>query len=79
MVGSVNNLTTPALARWIKLYNLTFLVGIAISFTAMVGICYIFPPEGLGVDEPFVEVDGLGREGGDEEKGEGVVMMVEGR
>lgn len=78
MVGSVNKLTTPSLAAWIKLYNLTFLVGIAISFTVMAGICYIFPPEGLGVDVPFVdEMDGLDREDADEEKG--VVTMVEGR
>lgn len=55
MIASVNSLTQPSLANWTKLYNLTFLIGLAISFTAMSALCYIFPPPGLGVDEPFVE------------------------
>jgi hypothetical protein len=53
LVGSVNNETSSSLAGWLKLYNLTFLVGVAISFTVMVVVSYIFSPPGLGLDEPF--------------------------
>lgn len=65
MIASVNSLTTPRLANWLKLYNLTFLAGVAISFAAMSVLCYIFPPPGLGVDEPFIEdeVEGIEVEG----------------
>lgn len=80
MIASVNSLTTPRLANWLKLYNLTFLAGIAISFTAMSGLCYIFPPPGLGIDEPFIEgevegieVRGKDLEGVGGEKGIGLV------
>ncbi|KAL2000405.1 hypothetical protein VTN02DRAFT_3170 [Thermoascus thermophilus] len=59
LAASVNNMTSPSFAGWIKLYNLTFIVGIAMSFTAMTIICYISPPPGLGLEGPFVEADGF--------------------
>lgn len=58
MDASVNQLTTPSLEGWLKLYNLTFIVGIAMSFTWMVILCYFSPPLGLGIDEPFVGMGG---------------------
>lgn len=58
MDASVNQLTTPSLQGWLKLYNLTFIVGIAMSFTWMVILCYFFPPPGLGIDKPFVGMGG---------------------
>ena len=60
MDGSVNSLKTTSLQGWIRLYNLTFLAGIAISFTTMAIICFFFPPPGLGVDVPFVGPDADG-------------------
>ena len=54
MDGSINSIETPSFQGWIKMYNLTFIVGIAISFTVMSVLCYFFPPPGLGVDAPFV-------------------------
>ena len=60
MDGSVNSLKTPSLQGWMRLYNLTFLVGIAISFTVLIIVCFFFPPPGLGIDAPFVAADGDG-------------------
>lgn len=40
---------------WIKLFNLTFFAGLAMSFVVMTGLGYLFPPPGLGEEAPFVE------------------------
>ncbi|PGH06351.1 hypothetical protein AJ80_08185 [Polytolypa hystricis UAMH7299] len=55
LVGSVNAITVPSMQGWIKLFNLTFFVGLAINFLAMLLICYIWPPPGQGESAPFVE------------------------
>ncbi|KAJ9312560.1 hypothetical protein DTO271D3_7107 [Paecilomyces variotii] len=78
LAGSVNNWTTPSFAGWIKLYNLTFIVGIAMSFTVMTATCYIFPPPGLGVDEPFLVVDGFEESTGIEPKSPSLAGSVVG-
>lgn len=44
---------------WIRLYNLTFIVGLAMSFIIFWGLNYLFPPIGLGEEAPFVENDVL--------------------
>ncbi|KAL1986896.1 hypothetical protein VTN96DRAFT_5313 [Rasamsonia emersonii] len=55
LIATVNNDTNnPSLTGWIRLYNLTFLVGLAVSFTAMAVLGYLFPPPGLGLQKPFV-------------------------
>ncbi|KGQ00857.1 hypothetical protein PAAG_12485 [Paracoccidioides lutzii Pb01] len=56
LIASVNNTTHPNLAGWIKLFNLTFFAGLAISFVTMTGICYIWPPQGLGEEAPSVHI-----------------------
>lgn len=55
---SVDANTSPALQGWTRLYNLTFIVGLAIAFTVMSVLGYFFPPPGLGLDEPFTIIDG---------------------
>ncbi|KKZ64605.1 hypothetical protein EMCG_09501 [[Emmonsia] crescens] len=62
LIASVNNITHPPLANWIKLFNLTFFVGFVISFVTMTAICFIWPPQGLGDEAPFAnvrQVDGV--------------------
>lgn len=56
LAGTVNAYTDPSFTGWIRLYNLTFLIGTLISFTVMATLCYISPPPGLGQEAPFVEV-----------------------
>ncbi|KAL1964155.1 hypothetical protein VTN77DRAFT_7243 [Rasamsonia byssochlamydoides] len=59
LVGTVNSdNASSSLAGWIRLYNLTFIVGLAISFTVMSVLGSLFPPPGLGLQEPFVVVEG---------------------
>ncbi|KAI9834235.1 MAG: hypothetical protein M1819_003073 [Sarea resinae] len=38
---------------WLKIFNLTFILGIAISFCSTLAINYISPPPGLGEEAPF--------------------------
>lgn len=40
---------------WLKLFNLSFFIGLSISFVVMTLISYIWPPQGLGEEAPFVE------------------------
>jgi hypothetical protein len=56
LAGTVNAYTDSSFTGWIRLYNLTFLVGTLISFTVMAALCYISPPPGLGAEAPFVEI-----------------------
>lgn len=55
LVATVNAYTDAKWTGWIRLYNLTFLVGVAISFSVFIGLCYLFPVPGLGLETPFVE------------------------
>lgn len=55
LAASVNSYSGPNWDRWIELYNLTFIVGLAISFVVFSALCYFFPVSGLGVDTPFRE------------------------
>ncbi|KIW77744.1 hypothetical protein AYO21_04863 [Fonsecaea monophora] len=59
LVGTVNNKTDASFVGWIRLYNLTFIVGLAISFFVFWGLNILFPPPGLGEEAPFVEDDVL--------------------
>ncbi|OAA55789.1 Permease, cytosine/purines, uracil, thiamine, allantoin [Niveomyces insectorum RCEF 264] len=54
LVATVDVYTAPKWTSWIRLYNLTFIVGIALSFAVHCVLCYFFPVPGLGVDTPFV-------------------------
>ncbi|OAL64937.1 hypothetical protein A7C99_3416 [Trichophyton rubrum] len=55
LVVSVNKDKSPAMQGWMKLFNITFFVGLAMGFTWMTVLSYLFPPPGLGVEAPFVE------------------------
>ncbi|EFR03381.1 uracil permease [Nannizzia gypsea CBS 118893] len=55
LVASVNKSQSPAMQGWIRLFNITFFVGLAMGFTWMTVLSYLFPPPGLGVEAPFVE------------------------
>ncbi|EHY61019.1 Transporter aclS [Exophiala dermatitidis] len=68
LVGTVNSYTESAFVGWIRLYNLTFVVGLAISFFVFWGLNVAFPPPGLGEEAPFVDDDvlyGVGEENSD--------------
>ncbi|OJD20027.1 hypothetical protein AJ78_00043 [Emergomyces pasteurianus Ep9510] len=56
LIASVNNITHPSLENWVKIFNLTFVVGLGISFASMTVICHVWPPPGLGEEAPFVDV-----------------------
>lgn len=65
LVGTVNSITDQSFVGWIRLYNLTFIVGLAISFFVFWGLNLVFPPPGLGEESPFVEDEvlyGVGHE-----------------
>lgn len=53
MVATVNSHSGAQWTNWVRLYNLTFLVGLAMSFFVFWALCYIFPPVGLGEQSPF--------------------------
>ncbi|KAK2795429.1 hypothetical protein FQN52_005195 [Onygenales sp. PD_12] len=75
LITSVNPPSTPSpsMTGWLRLFNLTFFAGLGISFVAMTVICYISPPPGLGVDEPFAFAQqGVGDDGERGERREGV-------
>lgn len=55
LIGSVNGAESPEMQGWIKLFNLTFFVGLATAFAVMTAFGYLFPPAGLGEEAPFVE------------------------
>jgi NCS1 family nucleobase:cation symporter-1 len=54
LAASVNVYTGPNWTNWTRLYNLTFLVGLAISFVVFLVLNYVSPVSGLGVDTPFL-------------------------
>ncbi|EXJ81593.1 hypothetical protein A1O1_07657 [Capronia coronata CBS 617.96] len=65
LVGTVNSVPDASFVGWIRLYNLTFIVGLAISFSVFWVLNVISPPPGLGEEAPFVDDDvlyGLGEE-----------------
>ncbi|KAL6245852.1 hypothetical protein RBB50_007005 [Rhinocladiella similis] len=55
LVGTVDNITDSSYTGWIRLYNLTFIVGLAMSFAVFWVLNYFFPPYGLGQEAPFVD------------------------
>jgi NCS1 family nucleobase:cation symporter-1 len=55
LVGTVNSITDPGFVGWIRLYNLTFIVGLTISFVVFWTLNWCFPPPGLGEEAPFVD------------------------
>ncbi|KIW90261.1 uncharacterized protein Z519_08905 [Cladophialophora bantiana CBS 173.52] len=59
LVGTVNGITDASFVGWIRLYNLTFIVGLAMSFFVFWVLNFFFPPPGLGEEAPFVEDDVL--------------------
>ncbi|KAK7900078.1 hypothetical protein LTR67_003824 [Exophiala xenobiotica] len=74
LVGTVNSSTSPSFTGWIRLYNLTFIVGLAMSFGVFWVLNFFFPPPGLGEEAPFVDevLSGMeepGSETGKEELG----------
>lgn len=63
LVGTVNNIKDSSFTGWIRLYNLTFIVGLAMSFSVFLTLNYFFPPPGLGEEAPFVDNILYGQEG----------------
>ncbi|KIH92767.1 hypothetical protein SPBR_02427 [Sporothrix brasiliensis 5110] len=55
LAATVNGYTDPKWTNWTRLYNLTFIVGLSISFVLFCALSYLFPMPGLGVDMPFVD------------------------
>ncbi|KAM5493298.1 hypothetical protein McaMca56_006623 [Microsporum canis] len=55
LIATVNKIKSPALQGWVKLFNLTFFVGLVMGFFWMTMLSYVFPPPGLGEEAPFVE------------------------
>src|SRR4051812_20921712 len=55
LVGTVNNITDPKFVGWIRLYNLTFIIGLITSFAVFWALNFCFPPPGLGEEAPFVD------------------------
>ncbi|KAK7415946.1 hypothetical protein QQX98_005519 [Neonectria punicea] len=53
LVGTVNAYDGMQYQNWIRLYNLTFLVGVFWSFGLFWGINILFPVKGLGEESPF--------------------------
>ncbi|KAK5056688.1 hypothetical protein LTR84_012220 [Exophiala bonariae] len=55
LVGTVNSITDRGFVGWIRLYNLTFIIGLTISFVVFWTLNWCFPPPGLGEEAPFVD------------------------
>lgn len=55
LAGTVNSSQDPSLVGWVRLYNLTFIIGLAISFTIFLSLNFMFPPVGLGEEAEFVD------------------------
>ncbi|ESK93519.1 ncs1 nucleoside transporter family protein [Moniliophthora roreri MCA 2997] len=52
MPGMIMTVTDPTTYNaWVKLFNITFFVGLSISFVTYYVICWISPPPGLGIGE----------------------------
>ncbi len=69
----MDGLTTPSLSGWIRIYNLTFLVGMAISGTVFWALNYAFPPPGLNEDTTFIGEAVTTMEGHEPEQSSGKV------
>ncbi|KAJ5090049.1 hypothetical protein N7532_008733 [Penicillium argentinense] len=59
MVATVNSYSGAQWTGWIRLYNLTFLVGLAMSFFVFWVLCHFFPPTGLGEEAAFAHEEVL--------------------
>ncbi|EFY88236.1 uracil permease, putative [Metarhizium acridum CQMa 102] len=57
LVASVDAFTDPSWVGWIRLYNLTFIVGLAIGFVVFLGLNLAFPPPGLGEEAEFEPIN----------------------
>ena len=55
LVETVNSTDASPHNDWVRLYHLTFLVAVAISFVVFWGLSYLSPPQGLGEEAPFVD------------------------
>jgi len=55
MAGTVDSYSGSQWTGWIRLYNLTFLVGLAMSFVIFWTLNKFFPPVGLGQEGPFIK------------------------
>lgn len=51
----MNSTGATSLNGWVRIYNLTFFIGLAVSFSVFWTLSYFFPPSGLGEEAPFVE------------------------
>ena len=77
----MNSIEDKSFTGWVRLYNLTFIVGLAISFSVFWVLNFFFPPPGLGEETLFVDTkvldgvceetseDGIEKLGRDTEKG----------
>lgn len=52
-MATVNSYSEDEWTGWIRLYNLTFLIGLAMSFIVFWMLSCVFPPPGLGQESPF--------------------------
>lgn len=63
----MNGWNSPQWVGWVRLYNLTFLVGLAIAFLVFLGLNWVFPVVGIDETGPFVEdedvIDGVEKSG----------------
>ncbi|KAL4967136.1 nucleobase cation symporter-1 family protein [Aspergillus stella-maris] len=59
LAATVNAWDDPKWTGWTRLYNLTFLVGLAMSFLIFWVLNYFFPVEGVRDEGPFVEEEGV--------------------
>lgn len=55
LAETVNSTSATANNDWVRLYHLTFIVGVTISFFVFWGLSYLSPPRGLGEEAPFVD------------------------
>ncbi|KAF4512839.1 hypothetical protein G6O67_000176 [Ophiocordyceps sinensis] len=55
LVATVNGYTSPSWVPWIRLYNLTFVVGLAIGSFVFWLLNLVFPVPGIGQDAPFLD------------------------
>ncbi|OAQ59133.1 uracil permease [Pochonia chlamydosporia 170] len=57
LVASVNASTDASWVGWIRLYNLTFIIGLAIAFAVFLGLNLAIPPPGLGEEGEFEPIN----------------------
>ena len=63
--GFLMSLIYPKVANnWTKIFNITFLIGVALSFTVYAGLCFIFPPKNRFEGQNFLVSRRLARERG---------------